>query len=144
MLPDVLVVAFVCCPFAVWYNTTIENFPQVLKSPTAGGGKPAGVRGSLTDGHGFPRTDVDVHTVKTQRHRINCLQTDHKKLLLTIEKLMSKIFKLQQQTAKTSSAGVHALCFGWRECRAGVGLCDVFLPLRTTTSPPLILCSYVH
>ena len=38
----------------------------------------AGVKGSLVDSEGFPRSDIDIHTVRTQRHRLAVLETDFK------------------------------------------------------------------
>eukprot|EP01069_Polyplicarium_translucidae_P011598 Polyplicarium_translucidae@DN4128_c0_g1_i1.p2 len=52
-----------------------------------------GVSGPLVDAEGFPRSDVDVHAVRTARHRLACLKTDlHSKLEETkaaLEKLHS-------------------------------------------------------
>ena len=40
----------------------------------------------LVDAEGFPRADVDVHATRTARHRLACLNTDHKALMEEIEK----------------------------------------------------------
>mmetsp|Transcript_15357 Transcript_15357/g.30807 ORF Transcript_15357/g.30807 Transcript_15357/m.30807 type:complete len:109 (-) Transcript_15357:411-737(-) len=53
---------------------TLENMP----------GKP-GLKGPLVDSEGFPRADVDVHTVRQHRHKIACLQTDHKAAMKEVE-----------------------------------------------------------
>ena len=45
---------------------TLDNMP----------GKPGG-KGKLVDAEGFPRADVDIHTVRIHRNRVAYLQTDH-------------------------------------------------------------------
>ena len=59
-----------------------------LESAPDGGGRPAGMRGSLVDDEGFPRADVDVYRVRTLRNCLACIQTDHKALMAKIEKLL--------------------------------------------------------
>jgi 26S proteasome regulatory subunit N4 len=44
-----------------------------------------GISGPLVDTEGFPRADVDVHTTRTLRHRLACLNTDHQQLMQQIE-----------------------------------------------------------
>lgn len=44
--------------------------------------------GSLLDKDGYPRSDIDVHAVRTDRHRLILLTNDHKALTSRIEKLM--------------------------------------------------------
>lgn len=45
-----------------------------------------GLTGNLIDAEGFPRSDIDIHAVRTQRHRFARLKTDHKLLSEEIEK----------------------------------------------------------
>merc|ERR1711998_309631 len=44
-----------------------------------------GLHGGLVDSEGFPRADVDVHAVRSARHRLACLNTDHQALMKVIE-----------------------------------------------------------
>ena len=45
-----------------------------------------GTSGALVDSEGFPRADIDVHTTRTLRHRLACLNTDHTALMGQIER----------------------------------------------------------
>uniref|UniRef100_A0A7S0L6C3 PDZ domain-containing protein n=1 Tax=Coccolithus braarudii TaxID=221442 RepID=A0A7S0L6C3_9EUKA len=47
-----------------------------------------GVNGPLVDSDGFPRSDIDVHATRTLRHRLVCLNNDHKQLMGNIERGM--------------------------------------------------------
>lgn len=40
----------------------------------------------MVDSEGFPRADIDVHSIRTQRNRFAKLKTDHKEILAEIEK----------------------------------------------------------
>lgn len=50
-----------------------------------------GVSGPLVDAEGFPRADVDVHATRTLRHRLACLNTDHRQLMDQIERGMHEL-----------------------------------------------------
>jgi 26S proteasome regulatory subunit N4 len=43
---------------------------------TAPGGP--GLSGNLVDADGFPRADIDIPSIRTQRYRLDCLKNDHK------------------------------------------------------------------
>ncbi|GBP20878.1 26S proteasome non-ATPase regulatory subunit 9 [Eumeta japonica] len=45
-----------------------------------------GMQGPLVDGDGYPRSDIDVYRVRHARHRIICLQNDHKEIMKKIER----------------------------------------------------------
>ncbi|KAI0567000.1 26S Proteasome non-ATPase regulatory subunit 9 [Gracilaria domingensis] len=45
-----------------------------------------GVTGNLVDAEGFPRADIDVHRVRSQRQRLAILRTDHKSISAELEK----------------------------------------------------------
>lgn len=47
-----------------------------------------GLSGNLVDAEGYPRADINIHTIRTQRHRLACLRTDHKLATDQIEKLL--------------------------------------------------------
>ncbi|XP_055353676.1 26S proteasome non-ATPase regulatory subunit 9-like [Paramacrobiotus metropolitanus] len=44
-----------------------------------------GMEGPLLDGEGYPRSDIDVYSVRHARHKIICLNNDHKALMKDIE-----------------------------------------------------------
>ncbi|XP_068625095.1 26S proteasome non-ATPase regulatory subunit 9 [Battus philenor] len=50
-----------------------------------------GMHDSLVDGEGFPRNDIDVYKVRHARHRIICLQNDHKLLMRKIEEGLEEV-----------------------------------------------------
>jgi 26S proteasome regulatory subunit N4 len=62
----------------------IEDEITAISEYLEGQGVP-GLHGGLTDREGFPRADVDIHTVRTKRHRLACLNTDHQALMAVIE-----------------------------------------------------------
>ncbi|XP_034238977.1 26S proteasome non-ATPase regulatory subunit 9 [Thrips palmi] len=45
-----------------------------------------GMHDPLVDAEGYPRQDIDVYQVRHARHRIVCLQNDHKSLMKEIER----------------------------------------------------------
>lgn len=52
----------------------------------------------LVDAEGFPRNDVDVHSVRLARTQIICLQNDLKELTKSIEAGLEKYFKESKET----------------------------------------------
>ena len=61
---------------------------------------PVGLTGNLTDAEGFPRHDIDVYAVRAQRHRLACLQTDHKAVMKEVEQALFA----RHATARASGA----------------------------------------
>eukprot|EP00658_Telonema_sp_P-2_P062332 TRINITY_DN5099_c0_g1_i1.p1 TRINITY_DN5099_c0_g1~~TRINITY_DN5099_c0_g1_i1.p1 ORF type:complete len:269 (-),score=48.30 TRINITY_DN5099_c0_g1_i1:168-974(-) len=53
-----------------------------------------GLHGGLVDAQGFPRADIDVHAVRTKRHELACLQTDHQAVMKTIEQGLLQVASL--------------------------------------------------
>lgn len=47
-----------------------------------------GVSGNLVDEEGFPRSDIDIHAIRSQRHRLAVLKTDYKTLSAELEKAL--------------------------------------------------------
>ncbi|OXU25664.1 hypothetical protein TSAR_014144 [Trichomalopsis sarcophagae] len=67
-----------------------------------------GMTDVLVDSQGFPRNDIDVYQVRHARHKIICLQNDHKALMLKIEQGLHKVHKFagggsQPESPSTSS-----------------------------------------
>lgn len=54
-------------------------------SEALGADNMGGVSGALIDSEGYPRADIDVHGTRTMRHRLACLNTDHKALMQLLE-----------------------------------------------------------
>ncbi|XP_063423987.1 26S proteasome non-ATPase regulatory subunit 9-like [Mytilus trossulus] len=81
----------------------IQALFEVLKSQ-----KGVGMKEPLVDKDGFPRNDIDIHTVRTARHDINCLQNDHLAIMTEIEEELYKIHEVarannpQRETMDTS------------------------------------------
>nr|XP_026497641.1 26S proteasome non-ATPase regulatory subunit 9-like [Vanessa tameamea] len=50
-----------------------------------------GIEDSLVDMEGFPRNDIDVYKVRHARHRIICLQNDHKNIMKQIERGLCEV-----------------------------------------------------
>ncbi|XP_022086107.1 26S proteasome non-ATPase regulatory subunit 9-like [Acanthaster planci] len=56
-----------------------------------------GMHGPLIDPEGYPRSDIDVYSVRTARHRIICLQNDHKALMVQIESSLHDLHAFERQ-----------------------------------------------
>ncbi|CAH1161491.1 unnamed protein product [Phyllotreta striolata] len=61
----------------------IENQIKELNTILAQNG--VGMKDPLVDSEGFPSNKIDVYQVRHARHRIICLQNDHKKIMKDIE-----------------------------------------------------------
>lgn len=62
-----------------------------LRSPGSNGERPAGIKDSLVDEDGFPRSDIDIYLVKANRQRLAVINTDHKEVMKQIESLLPEI-----------------------------------------------------
>ena len=51
---------------------------------------------ALVDTEGFPRGDIDVWTVRTERAKLAELHTDHKRVTADIERVMAQIFDAER------------------------------------------------
>ncbi|XP_073255532.1 26S proteasome non-ATPase regulatory subunit 9-like [Porites lutea] len=74
----------------------IKEFQEVLDSQ-----KGVGMHEKLIDDENYPRSDIDVYTVRVARNRIICLQNDHKALMKEIEQGIHEIHvKAREQKEK--------------------------------------------
>ncbi|XP_031568491.1 26S proteasome non-ATPase regulatory subunit 9-like [Actinia tenebrosa] len=73
----------------------IKEFQEVLESQ-----KGVGMDGNLVDSEGFPRSDIDVYTVRIARNKIICLQNDHKALMKEIEDGLHQIHAMARENEK--------------------------------------------
>jgi 26S proteasome regulatory subunit N4 len=64
-----------------------------------------GLAGNLVDAEGFPRADVNIHEVRTQRNRLACLRTDHKVATDKIEALLHEVLAPGGADAAAATAG---------------------------------------
>jgi len=62
-------------------ESEMEALVEYLEQP----GMP-GISGNLVDAEGFPRADIDVFAVRTARHKLACLRTDHFEMMKQLEK----------------------------------------------------------
>lgn len=68
----------------------------------------------LVDNAGFPRSEIDVHTIRTSRNMIHRLRNDHRDIMSEIETILHRIHQLKKasdeagtstsESASTSSA----------------------------------------
>ncbi|ORX60488.1 putative 26S proteasome non-ATPase regulatory subunit [Hesseltinella vesiculosa] len=69
--------------------TRLKNLEMELQGHGVGMDEP------LIDRQGFPRSDLDVASVRTLRHQIICLRNDHKNVMSEIEKVLHHIHQAQ-------------------------------------------------
>nr|XP_054760549.1 26S proteasome non-ATPase regulatory subunit 9-like [Lytechinus pictus] len=70
----------------------IKALFEVLESQNG-----VGMTGPLIDAEGYPRNDIDVYSVRTSRHKIICLQNDHKALMLEVEQALHTLHGIERQ-----------------------------------------------
>ncbi|KAG2427413.1 hypothetical protein HXX76_012349 [Chlamydomonas incerta] len=58
-----------------------------------------GVKGSLLDKQGFPRSDIDVAAVRRDRHRLICLTNDHRALSDRLAGLLAELHAAMRSQA---------------------------------------------
>lgn len=75
---------------------------SIVSALTENGGP--GMRGNLTDAEGFPRADIDVHAVRTQRNRYAVLRTDLEKITTEIEKYLHLALAPPPENAQESGS----------------------------------------
>ncbi|WIA41924.1 hypothetical protein OEZ86_009237 [Tetradesmus obliquus] len=64
-----------------------------------------GMNGSLLDKEGFPRSDIDIHAVRSDRNAVIRLANDHKQLSSRLEQLLHKMHALARETGAVAAAG---------------------------------------
>lgn len=87
-----------------------------------------GVKAPLVDSEGFPRADIDVYRARHLRHRLACIQTDHKAVMKKIEELLPLVLAPQEtkeaKEAKEAFAKVADVREGSPAHRAGFRVGD--------------------
>lgn len=84
------------------------------------------------DAEGFPRADLDLYSVKEKRHRLACLQTDHKALMKQVEEIQLQLFS-------SVRAIVGFLCPLPCPCASAYAL-SLLCPLPSASAYALSLC----
>ncbi|CAM9176381.1 unnamed protein product [Phaeothamnion confervicola] len=72
-----------------------------LNGPGPDGLPPIGLRTPLVDRDGFPLAGYDVYRIRHLRHRLSCIQTDHKEIMARVEGLLHAIHERQRQNTET-------------------------------------------
>eukprot|EP00124_Ichthyophonus_hoferi_P005480 Ihof_evm2s805 gene=Ihof_evmTU2s805 len=74
----------------------IKKSLDTLKSQNVGMTTP------LVDREGFPRGDVDLHVVRSERHDVIMMQNDHKALMIEVEKAIHDLHAAARALSKPS------------------------------------------
>ncbi|KAI8088054.1 uncharacterized protein B0P05DRAFT_531278 [Gilbertella persicaria] len=61
-----------------------------------------GMEEPLVDSAGFPRSEIDVHSIRTSRNRIHRLRNDHRSLMADIESVLHDIHKAKKPEPRTT------------------------------------------
>lgn len=75
----------------------IQEATLRLNSP----GQP-GMTGALLDQEGYPRADIDVVQVRSDRHRVICWTNDHKKITGEIDQALQQLHEATRNAAEPS------------------------------------------
>ncbi|KAI8385715.1 hypothetical protein BD560DRAFT_384137 [Blakeslea trispora] len=60
----------------------------------------------LVDSAGFPRSEIDVHSIRTSRNMIHRLRNDHRSVMSDIEKVLHKIHEIKRNETEKEEATV--------------------------------------
>jgi Nas2 N_terminal domain len=77
-----------------------EVVTSSLKAPGPNGEPPLGIKDPLIDSEGFPLAGYDIYTIRHLRHRLACIQTDHKNVMARLEKGLHALHSIQAARAK--------------------------------------------
>lgn len=79
-------------------ESEIRNENAVLAANNVGMDDP------LVDADGFPRNDIDVYKVRHARHKIICLQNDHKNIMKQIEQGLGEVHSQFKSTTNGATS----------------------------------------
>ncbi|CAI2738358.1 unnamed protein product [Dicrocoelium dendriticum] len=71
-----------------------------------------GMDSPLVDREGFPRSDIDVASVRTARNRIIHLNNDHKSVMLAMEEALNQMHQLMRTPNGVASPVANAELYG--------------------------------
>lgn len=89
-------------------ETEADAIRSELESHGPHGEAPMGIKGPLVDPEGYPRADVDVHRARLLRHRLACIQTDHKQIMKQIEELLPQLLKNTSEASTSAPSSSHS------------------------------------
>lgn len=101
----------------------IKSYNEVLESQ-----QNVGMLGPLLDEDQFPRSDIDIFTVRHARNRILCLNNDHKKLMQEIEECLCKLHQSSSKENLCNKKDAHAASIACGEPFASIGKVDSSSP----------------
>lgn len=78
-----------------------------LTSPGPNNEPPAGIKDTLVDKEGFPRSDIDIYSVRQKRNRLAVINTDHREIMKKIEQLMPLV-QLELARSTSSSQNINS------------------------------------
>ncbi|OAD05109.1 hypothetical protein MUCCIDRAFT_171085 [Mucor lusitanicus CBS 277.49] len=58
----------------------------------------------LVDNAGFPRSEIDVHTIRTSRNMIHRLRNDHREIMSEIEAILHRIHQLKKASDEAGTS----------------------------------------
>lgn len=82
---------------------TIEEDLRALDARLAETG--VGMQEPLIDSSGFPRSEIDVHSVRIDRNQVIRLRNDHKAVMADIERILHEIHQAKRATTTTTGTG---------------------------------------
>ncbi|KAJ0965907.1 hypothetical protein J5N97_027045 [Dioscorea zingiberensis] len=83
-------------------RTSLEAEMNAIIEILCGPGGP-GISGNLVDAEGFPRSDIDIPAVRSQRHRLAELRNDHKDITAKIDRNLELL-----HSVKIANNGPHS------------------------------------
>ncbi|GAX81791.1 hypothetical protein CEUSTIGMA_g9219.t1 [Chlamydomonas eustigma] len=90
----------------------LEQEAKLISERLQGPGMP-GLSSSLLDKEqGFPRADIDVAAVRSDRHRLVCLSNDHQALSLKLEQLISQLHAAACEAKAQDASELSSQCGG--------------------------------
>jgi len=87
--------------FLIGQRKALESEASVISEELKN--TPVGLKGSLVDPEGFPRSDVDVYDIRAKRQRLACIQTDYKNIMAEIEKEVLRLHSLRRPSSAPST-----------------------------------------
>ncbi|XP_046751073.1 26S proteasome non-ATPase regulatory subunit 9 isoform X1 [Diprion similis] len=84
-------------------ESDIQGYKQILDCNHVGMNDP------LVDSDGFPRDDVDVYQVRHARHKIICLQNDHKTVMRQIETGLHQVHSMSGSQTQQPEPSVNSV-----------------------------------
>eukprot|EP01041_Mallomonas_annulata_P004056 gene4056-8064_t len=95
-----------------------------LLLPGPNGEPPAGRSGPVVDNEGFPRADIDIYRVMSNRQRLAVINTDHKSIMKLIESSLACVFNEGPVNHSISSKNAPRLTGQETPLKVAMGVID--------------------